>query len=344
MAGAVDLGFEVEDANGVRVILTQGATAAVLRLRQALDRRENVRHGHRRGGASMSPLVRMLRWTAALWAALLAVSGVLAVLATLLFFASVGSLPRVPEPLRRIIETPPTEIFAANGERVFQIGGRDFVTLNQTSRHLVEAILAVEDHRFWEHRGVNKLRTMKALWITLFSPGRVQGASTITQQLAKNLFFSFEKTFTRKFKELLVALQIESQFSKQEILEAYLNQIYFGPGCPGASARRPGTFSERRSPSWTWPRLPCWPVFPNRPPATIRLAASGPGQRTPEGGAGPYAGGRIHYARGGGCRRNPGPRFPKPGGRRRTAGAISWTGCSRAWRSATVPRWSITAD
>ncbi len=188
----------------------------------------------------MKPLLSLLRWTTALWAAALAISGLLAVLATLLFFASVGSLPRVPEPLRRIIETPPTEIFAANGERVFQIGGRDYVTLNQTSPYLVEAILAVEDHRFWEHRGVNKLRTIKALWITLFSSGRVQGASTITQQLAKNLFFSFEQTFTRKFKELLVALQIESQFSKQEILEAYLNQIYFGPGAQGvgAAARR----------------------------------------------------------------------------------------------------------
>jgi hypothetical protein len=184
----------------------------------------------------MNGAVRLLRYTGALCTGALAVSGLLAVLATVVFFSSVGHLPRVPEPLRRIIETPPTEIFAANGERVFQIGGRTYVSLNQVSPHLVQAILAVEDHRFWDHKGINKLRILKALWITLFSPGRVQGASTITQQLAKNLFFSFERTYTRKFKELLVALQIETQFSKQEILEAYLNQIYFGPGAQGVGA------------------------------------------------------------------------------------------------------------
>ena len=184
----------------------------------------------------MSAMVRLLRWTGGLWALALAVSGLMAICTTLLFYSTVSRLPRVPEPLRRIIETPPTEIFAANGERVLQIGGRNYVALNQISPHLVQAILAVEDHHFWQHRGVNKLRILKALWITFFSRGRVQGASTISQQLAKNLFFSFERTYTRKFKELLVALQIESQFSKQEILEAYLNQIYFGSGAQGVGA------------------------------------------------------------------------------------------------------------
>jgi penicillin-binding protein 2D len=184
----------------------------------------------------MSPGLRLIRWLGGLAAIGLALTGLLAVAGALLLFYTVPDLPRLPEPLRRIIETPPTEIFAANGERVLQIGGRRYVTLNQVSRHFTQAILATEDHRFWEHSGINKLRTLKALWITLFSPDRVQGASTITQQLAKNLFFSFERTYTRKFKELLVALQIEQQFSKQEILEAYVNQIYFGPGAQGVEA------------------------------------------------------------------------------------------------------------
>ncbi len=184
----------------------------------------------------MSPGGRIMRWIGAIAAAGLALSGIAAVAVSLLMFNIVDDLPRVPEPLRRIIEVPPTEIFAANGERVLQIGGRDYTSLNQVSPHLIRAILATEDHRFWEHHGINKLRLIKALYITFFSRGRVQGASTITQQLAKNLFFSFEKTYTRKFKELLVSLQIESQFSKQEILEAYLNQIYFGPGAQGVGA------------------------------------------------------------------------------------------------------------
>jgi 1A family penicillin-binding protein len=150
-----------------------------------------------------------------------------------LFFIAVKDLPRVPEPIGRINATPATEIFGADGQRILAIGGRESVALEDVSYDFIRAILATEDHRFWEHRGINKLRTVKALWITLFEPGRIQGASTITQQLAKNLFFSFEQTYIRKFRELLVALQIEAQFSKEEILEAYINQIPFGVGAYG---------------------------------------------------------------------------------------------------------------
>jgi 1A family penicillin-binding protein len=182
----------------------------------------------------MTLSVRLVRGAGGLAAALLAFAGLVAIAGTLLLFAMLRDLPNIPEPLQRIIETPPTEIYAANGERVLQIGGRDYIPLGQVSTVFVQAILATEDHRFWEHHGINKLRTLKAFWITL-SGGQRQGASTITQQLAKNLFFSFEQTYTRKLKELLVALQIESQFSKQEILEAYLNQIYFGPRAQGVA-------------------------------------------------------------------------------------------------------------
>jgi 1A family penicillin-binding protein len=150
-----------------------------------------------------------------------------------LFLVAAKDLPRVPEPIGRINDTPATEIFGAEGRRILAIGGRETVALDDVSYAFIQAIVATEDHRFWEHRGLNKLRTVKALWVTLFEPGKVQGASTITQQLAKNLFFSFERTYIRKFRELLVAFQIESQFSKQEILEAYINQIPFGVGAYG---------------------------------------------------------------------------------------------------------------
>lgn len=186
----------------------------------------------------MTNSVRLVRAITGLAAVAAALTGVAAIAGVVLFFTTIGNLPSIPEPLRRIIETPPTEIYAANGERVLQIGGHDYVPLDQVSIVFLQAILATEDHRFWQHQGLNKMRTLKALWITL-SGGRVQGASTITQQLAKNLFFTFEQTYTRKFKELMVALQIESQFSKQDILEAYVNQIYFGPRAQGvASAAR----------------------------------------------------------------------------------------------------------
>ncbi len=149
------------------------------------------------------------------------------------FFFALKDLPRVPEPLSRIIETPPTEIFAATHERILILGGKESIPLDRVSPFFVSAIVATEDHRFWEHHGVDKLRTVKALWITLFQPGKIQGASTITQQLAKNLFFSFKRSYKRKFHELLVALQIESRYSKSEILQAYLNQIPFGVGAHG---------------------------------------------------------------------------------------------------------------
>jgi penicillin-binding protein 1A len=160
-------------------------------------------------------------------------AGLGAVLVMGLFFVVVGDLPRVPEPLNRIIETPPTEIFAATGERIMILGGREAVPLNRISPFFIRAVIATEDHRFWEHHGVDKLRTLKALWVTIFEPGKIQGASTITQQLAKNLFFSFRPTYLRKFRELLIALQIEARYSKGEILEAYLNQIPFGVGAHG---------------------------------------------------------------------------------------------------------------
>ena len=160
-------------------------------------------------------------------------AGLAALLTAGLFFIALRDLPQVPDPLGRIIETPPTEIFAATGERLMIIGGREVVPLSRISPDFIQAVIATEDHRFWEHHGLDKLRTLKALWVTLFEPGKIQGASTITQQLAKNLFFSYRRTYMRKFRELLVALQIETQYSKREILEAYLNQIPFGVGAYG---------------------------------------------------------------------------------------------------------------
>ena len=133
-----------------------------------------------------------------------------------LFLVAVKDLPRVPEPIGRINDTPATEIFSADGQRILSIGGRETVALDDVAHTFIKPIFPPEDNRFWEHRGVNKLLTLKALWVTPFEPGRVQGASTITQQLAKNLFFSFERTYIRKFRELLVALQIEAQFSSRK--------------------------------------------------------------------------------------------------------------------------------
>ena len=181
----------------------------------------------------MTPVTAIIRRLTGIFYLAFLVAGLAAGLALGLFFVVISDLPRVPHPLNRIIETPPTEIFAATGESVMLIGGREAVPLSRISPFFIQAVTATEDHRFWEHHGLDKLRTLKALWITVFETGKVQGASTITQQLAKNLFFSFRRTYTRKLRELLVALQIEARYSKQNILEAYLNQIFFGVGAHG---------------------------------------------------------------------------------------------------------------
>ncbi|WP_419656260.1 PbpA2: penicillin-binding protein 1A [Desulfosarcina variabilis str. Montpellier] len=183
----------------------------------------------------MTPILRVFRTASALiyLGAIVAAFAAMGMFA--LFLVAVKDLPQVPEPIGRINDTPSTEIFSDDGLRILTIGGRETVALEDVSYGFIQAILATEDHHFWEHRGINKLRTIKALWITLFEKGRVQGASTITQQLAKNLFFSFEQTYMRKFREFLVAIQIEAQFPKQEILEAYINQIPFGVGAYGIS-------------------------------------------------------------------------------------------------------------
>lgn len=162
------------------------------------------------------------------------VVGSIGILAGLfLIFHVAGDLPKLPSPLSRIIETPQSLIYASTGQVLMGLGERKAVPLEMVSKNFMNAIVATEDHRFFEHHGINKLRTLKALYITLFEPGRIQGASTITQQLAKNLFFSFEQSWQRKFKEMLVALQIEAVNTKEEILSAYINQIYFGAGAQG---------------------------------------------------------------------------------------------------------------
>ncbi len=172
-------------------------------------------------------LVRLLFYTGLLALGIMLAAGCLMV------FHISQDLPKLPSPLSRIIETPQSLIYAADGQVLIALGEKTSVSLDMVSADFLNAIVATEDHRFFEHHGVNKLRTFKALYITLFKPGRIQGASTITQQLAKNLFFSFEKTWQRKFKEMLVAFQIEQANTKEQILEAYINQIHFGAGAQG---------------------------------------------------------------------------------------------------------------
>ena len=95
----------------------------------------------------------------------------------------------------------------------------------------LKAVIAVEDHRFYEHGGIDLLAMGRALWNDLRTWSFAEGGSTITQQLAKNLCFSQEKSIVRKVAEVFAAWDLERRYSKDEILELYVNSIYFGSGC-----------------------------------------------------------------------------------------------------------------
>ncbi|MDO6963020.1 transglycosylase domain-containing protein [Rhizobium alvei] len=112
----------------------------------------------------------------------------------------------------------------------------DSVPIDQLPDHLVKAVLATEDRRFFEHFGIDFLGLMRAMTENARAGGVVQGGSTLTQQLAKNLFLSNERTFDRKIKEAFLSLWLEANFTKKEILSLYLDRAYMGGGTFGAAA------------------------------------------------------------------------------------------------------------
>ena len=131
-----------------------------------------------------------------------------------------------------------SRVYADNGEIIgqFFIERRLYTPIDQIPQDLTQAVIAVEDTRFLEHPGLDIIGIARAAWTNLKRGGRVQGASTITQQLARALFLSPERTYQRKIKELLLAIKMEWVLTKDQILEMYLNQIYFGHGAYGIAA------------------------------------------------------------------------------------------------------------
>jgi penicillin-binding protein 1A len=115
----------------------------------------------------------------------------------------------------------------------FYVERRILARLSEVPQHLINALIAVEDTRFFEHPGLDIWGIFRAAWTNLKRGGKFEGASTITQQLARTLFLSPERTFRRKIRELILALKMEVVLTKDQILEMYLNQIYFGHGAYG---------------------------------------------------------------------------------------------------------------
>lgn len=139
--------------------------------------------------------------------------------------------------LRNIQPSEKTVIFAANGDtlREFYTQNRTVVALEQIPHHLQDAVVSIEDRRFYQHYGIDLKRIVKIVLDNVLGRGR-PGASTLTMQLARNLFLTFEKTLSRKAREMILAVQIEQIYTKDEILAMYLNQIYLGQGTYGVQS------------------------------------------------------------------------------------------------------------
>ncbi|WP_338368202.1 biosynthetic peptidoglycan transglycosylase, partial [Enterococcus faecium] len=128
-----------------------------------------------------------------------------------------------------------TIIYDHKGEVASKISSNknEGVKINEIPDHMKNAVIAIEDHRFYEHGGIDYLGISRAFYKNIKAGGIVEGGSTITQQLTKNTLLTSEKTYKRKIEEFFLAREIEKQYSKDEIMQMYLNRIYFGNGSWG---------------------------------------------------------------------------------------------------------------
>ncbi len=178
-------------------------------------------------------------WAGLKWGA---VGGIWSGFAALLFLGWCAfDLPDVSS-LNDVKKQPSITLIAADGSLLASYGDLygEFTHLDQMSGALPAAVLATEDRRFYSHYGIDPVGLLRALYVNLTSGSLVQGGSTITQQLAKNVFLTPERSLHRKGQELLLSFWLEHNFTKTEILELYLNRVYFGSGTYGvdAAARR----------------------------------------------------------------------------------------------------------
>src|SRR5699024_9978513 len=142
-----------------------------------------------------------------------------------------------------------TVIETNDGDEIGRIyhNNRVLTPIEDIPEHVQQAFIAIEDQRFYEHAGIDVKSVVRAIFRNIVAMGKVEGGSTITQQLAKNLFLSNDKTWTRKAKEAMAALYLEQTLTKEEILELYLNDMYFGEGVYGMETASHYFFSKSAS-------------------------------------------------------------------------------------------------
>ena len=190
----------------------------------------------------MHPLLRVLAWIVGITAAAISGGFFVVIIATALAYRNLPSIESLTDYRPKI----PLRVYTADGILIGEFGTerRAIVSIADVPLRMKQAILAAEDEHFYQHSGIDYLGVLRAAVNNLangsfFGGGRKQGASTITQQIARNFFLSSEQSYIRKFYEALLTFKIEDNLTKDQILEVYMNQIYLGQRAYGfASAER----------------------------------------------------------------------------------------------------------
>lgn len=200
-------------------------------LPRAKSQKKRGKVERRRSGGGFTGLVRRLVY----WCIVLAIWAGIGVAGLVLYYGS-----RMPSASTWAIpDRPPNvKIVAVDGSVIANRGttGGEALSLDNMSPYIPEAVIAIEDRRFYSHYGIDPLGLARALVTNLASGRTVQGGSTLTQQLAKNLFLSPERTLERKVQEVLLALWLEQKYTKDQILAMYLNRVFFGSNAYGVEA------------------------------------------------------------------------------------------------------------
>ncbi|MDB5409406.1 MAG: penicillin-binding protein [Rhodospirillales bacterium] len=197
--------------------------------------RQRGNGARRASGAPAGGGGRRIGWTLFRWALVVAIWGGVALAGILGYFAL--TLPDTAD-LKTAERRPSITLLTSDGGLLATFGDLfgEPLTLREMPKYLPEAVIATEDRRFYSHFGIDPIGLARALYVNLRAGHVVQGGSTITQQLAKNIFLTPERTTARKIQEAMLALWLERKFTKDQLLEIYLNRVYLGAGTYGVDA------------------------------------------------------------------------------------------------------------
>ncbi|KQR78122.1 transglycosylase domain-containing protein [Rhizobium sp. Leaf341] len=246
----IDPSFSSGDDDGLRVdasdrvsgrpsTKTSASTRSKAKSGKAPRRSLKGRGGRRNSGGGFFGVVRSLVY----WCIVAGIWGAMGIGGLVLYYGS-----RMPNATSwSIPERPPNvKILAVDGDTLANRGatGGEAIALEDMSPFIPQAVMAIEDRRFYSHFGVDPLGLARAVFTNVTTGRMVQGGSTLTQQLAKNLFLSPERTLERKVQEVLLALWLEQKYSKDQILAMYLNRVFFGSNAYGVEAASQRYFNK----------------------------------------------------------------------------------------------------